>query len=206
MPRSVGVASKDELLIVELDRPEPPELVQRQLAPQMPTGIVLGGATDVPDGPKPRPVEVVYTLELGPTGHSTSAASVQRGEVVKLDTLAERIRAILSADRVKVQRVRRKRGQPESVDLRPWLVDLSLTKTSLTATLRITPEGSARPVEWLEVLGLDPVEMMPRMTRVAVRWEGLDLTNTPPPEPNRPAQTGKDMKRGKETNDQATDR
>ncbi len=216
MPRPVGIASHDELLIVELDRPEPPGQVRELLAPQMPEGIVLGGATDVPDGPMPRPLSAVYRVELGSPGQVFSAddtapsappsAAAQRGQVVSIDQVAERIRTILSADRFEVQRIRRKRSQPQSVDLRAWLIDLDLKQSTLTATLRITPEGSVRPAELLETLGLNPIEMAHRMTRIAVRWEGLDLTGTAPPEPDRPAYAGKDMNRGKETNQQATDR
>ncbi len=158
LPRSVGVASDDELLVIELERSESPAHVFRRLASELPEGVTLVRARGLPDESRPRPVEVTYRLDLA--GDPDEA-------------LGQAVRRLMAADRLEVRRRSKKSAPPRHVDVRGWIARVELTCDALTVILRVSPEGSARPAEVLELLGLDPVETMPRLRRVSVRWENL---------------------------------
>ncbi len=158
LPRSVGVASDDELLVITLERHESPDRVHERLARQLLTGIELGETIELARQGKPRAVEATYRLDL---------AGEQR------PPLAEAVRRITDADRLEVQRVTKKGSQCRTIDLRAWIARVDVCADVLTMTLRISPEGSARPAEVLELLELDATEALPCLRRVAVQWEGL---------------------------------
>jgi radical SAM-linked protein len=159
LPRAVGIESDDELLMIELERPESPAWVFQQLAGQLPGSIVLREAFAVSSQAVPRPVEATYRLELAdPPGPE----------------LAEAARRIMTADRLEVRRSPRAGNPARSIDLRGWIVRVDVTGNAILMTLSVSPEGSARPAEMLELLGLSPTGMLPRLRRVAVRWEGLE--------------------------------
>jgi radical SAM-linked protein len=160
LPRSVGVASDDELLVIELDRHETPDRVVQQLTGELPDGVVLGQGLELAGSTTPRPVEVTYQLDLA--GETSTA-------------LAEAARRIMRADRLIVQRRPKKHGPPRTVDVRAWIVRIEISHHLLTATLRVSPEGSARPAEVIALLDLDPTETLSRFRRVAVQWEGLEI-------------------------------
>lgn len=157
LPRNVSVASDEELLVVELEHAESPDSVLRQLAREMPEGVVLREAFELPPSAKPQPVEVTYHLDLAePPG----------------DELGQAVHRLMEADRLEVRRALKKGRRTRIIDLRALIVRIDLSNDVLTVTLRISPEGSARPAEVLELLGLDPTETLPRLRRVAVLWEG----------------------------------
>ena len=158
LPRSVGVASDDELFVMTLVRHESPDRVCERLARQLPTGIALGETVELARQGKPRAVEATYRLDL---------AGESRPE------LAEAARQIMSADHLEVQRVAKKDNRCRTIDLRAWIARVDVRADVLTVILRISPEGSARPAEVLELLGLDATEALARLRRVAVQWEGL---------------------------------
>jgi radical SAM-linked protein len=180
LPRSVGVASDDELFIVEVTRPEEPACVLDRLARQMPEGILMREAFEAPDRAAIRPVEATYRLELA------AEPDIQQSSEL-LTSIHERIRRINTVDHLVIQRPPKKGGRPRAIDLIPSIVRIDLSGATLTLVLRIRPEGSARPAEMLELLGLDPVEAQSRLRRVAVRWELPDPERATSPEPDRPA-------------------
>lgn len=166
LPRPVSVASDDELLIAELERPEVPGRVLQQLANEMPGGIVLREAFALAPQSKPRPIEAAYRLDLAGQPHQELSAAAQR---------------VTAADRLPMERPAPKGGKTRAVDLRPWIRGLEVTPHALTMTLSTNPEGSARPVEVLELLGLPPQETAPQLRRVSVCWNAL-IPEQPSPE------------------------
>jgi len=168
LPRSVGVASDDELLIVALERAETPARVRQRLVGEVPEAIALREAFELACRARPRPVEATYRLDLA--GDPNPA-------------LAKTVRQTMQADRIEVRRTSKRGGRSRVVDLRDRIVRIDLAGNTLTATLRISPEGSARPAEVLELLGLDAVEMVPRFRRVTTRWTGFEPADSHRPEP-----------------------
>jgi hypothetical protein len=142
-----------------LERPESPAWVLQQLAGQLPGSVVLREAFAVSSQTVPRPVEATYRLEL---------AASPGPEFV------EAARRIMTADRLEVRRPSRGANPARWIDLRGRIVKIDVTDNAVLMTLSVSPEGSARPAEVLGLLGLSPIEMVPRLRRVAVRWEGLE--------------------------------
>jgi radical SAM-linked protein len=173
LPRSVGVASDDELLIMELDRPQPPAQVLEQLARQTPSGIVLREAFELARHSRPRPVEATYRLDLNDESVDPALPGAHL-DAEQVSRLAERARQVAAAQCLEVQRTSPKDGRTRTVDVRKYVRRIDLADMALDIVLQISPAGSARPSEVLEVLGLDPVEMLPRLRRVSVRWAGIE--------------------------------
>ncbi len=158
LPRTAGVASDDELLIVELEGPQSPEGVLQRLAGRLPDGLTFVEAFALAGRIVPRPVEATYHLDL--------SEEMKPG-------LSEASRRLLSAERLEVSRSSQKVVQPRRVDLRSRISRVELIGNALVFALPITPEGSARPAEVLELLGLSPVEVLHRLRRVSIRWDEL---------------------------------
>ncbi|MBN1342928.1 MAG: DUF2344 domain-containing protein [Phycisphaerae bacterium] len=191
LPRGVGVASDDELLVLELDRHEPPCRVLERLADQMPEGIVLREAFEQASRVTPRPVEVTYHLELSGKMEDPGLTEAPRRGAEEPMALAERIRTVMAAGGIDVERTVHKGGRTRIVNLRPWIIRLEVNDTTLIIVLHVSPEGSARPAEVLGLLGLDPIETLPRLCRASVGWEGLGPDGASPTDSIQPAGSGK---------------
>jgi hypothetical protein len=63
-----------------------------------------------------------------------------------------------------------RRDQPQTLDLKPYLGNLSLVDQTLEFTLLITETGSARPAEVAALLGFDPAAINHRIRRVRILW------------------------------------
>jgi len=155
LPRTVGVASEDELLVVELTEPISPEAFLAGLSGQLPRGIVLHGAEPLADGERRIPVEAVYTLPVAPD----EAAE-----------LARRAAELLAADRVEINRPIPKARTTRTVDLRPYLLGIAVEGDRLRWTQSIRSTGTARPEEVLTALGLD-VGRLHRLKRERVGYQ-----------------------------------
>ncbi len=190
LPRSVAVASEDEVLVLELDPPEPPERVLRRLEAHAVAGMKLRDAMEIHPSGLPRPTEATYQLDLEALEQDGAPREEGRGNATFSDEdtgpleqltqrtiLEDRIREITQAQRIEVQRRTDKRGNRRTVDIRPWIRRIALSHQTLIADVTISPEGSARPVELLTVLGFEPETALPHLQRTRVHWEGL----SPPP-------------------------
>jgi hypothetical protein len=171
LPRSVGIASEDELLLVELERPEVPAQVLHRLARQVPKGLLLREAFAIPCKARPHPVEVTYHLD-NPSDDCPD--------------LGHNARRILTADHIEVHRTTRKSRHARPLDVRGWIVAIDVQPHATLFTLRTGPDGSAKPAEVLELLGLAPIDTLPRLRRLAVRWEELEPSRSSQDPPASP--------------------
>ena len=154
LPRSVGIESADEMLVVELvGSAECAEFASR-LSPHLPAGLNILSAEVVPDGDRRLPIEVRYALAL----------SAEQRAVVS--TARDRV---LSSESIDVER-RSPKAPARVVDIRPFIESIDLDGDGVTWTQRITPKGTARPSEVLEALGLPAPEHIHRLRRVQVRY------------------------------------
>lgn len=158
LPRPVGVASTDELLLIELDQDLPPETAQDRLAAQMPAGMTIRSVQSVESGDRPRPCEATYELAPSPDGWTNLSTEVEK---------------FLAQPSCSIQRVKPGAPRAKTVDVRPFIVSMEAGPGSLRWTQSVGQEGSVRIGELLTALGLDPSQHLHRVRRIAVRYDGL---------------------------------
>ncbi|MFQ5412232.1 MAG: TIGR03936 family radical SAM-associated protein [Phycisphaerae bacterium] len=145
LPRPVGVASLDELLVLELTTEEDPADLLTRLSAHVPDGMRLLSADALATGDRRLPVEVQYALELEPEVQQQTARSVA---------------AFLGRPHVLVER-----ASARMFDIRPFIRTLSVTDGTLRWTQAVTPEGTPRVGEVLESLGLSNQDHLHRVVR-----------------------------------------
>ncbi|NOT00547.1 MAG: DUF2344 domain-containing protein [Phycisphaerales bacterium] len=156
LPRPVGITSADERLIIELDRPMDPGDVARRLAGQMPADIVVHGAHVLPAGDRSLPDRVRYRVMMnGFDGERVRAhaANALRAEPIWYDRFIH-----------KLQKTRR-------IDLRPYIDAIDVTDDAVAFSLVVTGEGSARPAEICDILGLGGQNVNHLIRRVETTWQ-----------------------------------
>ena len=174
LPRPVGVASDDDLLVLDLgdetaNAPADlsPESVIGRLAAQMPASdcVVLRAARKIGKVPQARLVH--YGVALAGLPAADQAA------------LPSRIAALLSAEACVVHRRIDAEGTYRPTDIRPYVRDVQWDAPSarLAWTLAVTPGGTARPGELLAALEIDPAPWIHRVVRERIEWDENDNPN-----------------------------
>jgi radical SAM-linked protein len=135
-PLPVGVAGCRETADLELDAEVSPEVIHELLARVAPAGLEILDVQRCRD-------------------HKTAHARLARYRVLlppdRCHGLQERMTAVLDQPTCWVER---RRPQWRKLDLRPYLEALRLQGGALEMDVAVTPGGTARPEEILEVLGL----------------------------------------------------
>ncbi|HSW44646.1 MAG TPA: TIGR03936 family radical SAM-associated protein [Phycisphaerae bacterium] len=158
LPRPVGVASDDELLVVELCEPTEPSEVVARLARQAPEGMKLLQARYLDTGAAVQPEQVTYEVGFAPEYESAVAAAVGK---------------LLACDQWCIGRRGNQDRADKIVDLRAYLLAASVDGGVLRWTARVTTGGSVRPAEMLSACGLDPASWRHRVRRTEVRWSAF---------------------------------
>jgi radical SAM-linked protein len=175
MPRPVGVASDDDLLVLDLGDESaniPADLtplnVLDRLAAQFPADgcVVLRSARAVAHVPQAKLVH--YGVNLTALSPADRAA------------LPSRIAAILAADQCVVHRRIDAEGTDRPTDIRPYLRDVQWDASSarLAWSLAVTPAGTARPGELLAALEIEPTPWIHRVVRERIEWEENNTPNS----------------------------
>ena len=144
LPLGLGIEACDEVVDIELSEPVRAGELLRRLA-EVGAARASTGSTPrhLPAGaPAPRPVAVEYCL-----GRPARVPRARPGP---------RSRSLLASTSWPVTRRRPDRDRDRRpIDLRPFLLDAELTDEGmLRARLKVSPDGSVRPEELLESLGL----------------------------------------------------
>lgn len=171
----LGIEGHNEVVDVELAEPhDPGELIGR-LAAASPPGLEwLEAQALEPSAPAPRPAWAEYEI---PVPEARRAPVAQALEVL-----------LQSESRIVIRRRPDKKREIE-FDMRPLLLDASLTASgSLRVRLKASPDGSVRPEEVLETLGVrDLLDGGAFLTRTRVELAerpgptpGPDPAGTPP--------------------------
>lgn len=155
LPRSVGMASQDESIIVEFDRPIDGEEALRRLAQQTPGGLEMIRARRLAAGERLYPDLARYRLDLGET---------------PMGAIKPRVRNLLESRVVRIERDSLRGAAPKSIDVRPYFVNMDVDNGAVTFTLRVTGHGTVRPTEVAELLGLGAESMNHRIRRLEVQW------------------------------------
>lgn len=144
-PRPVGVATRDDLMVLVLDQDiEAAELLQR-LNAACPVGLRMLHAEVLPDRAASRPRRIHYELTLSP-----AQAEAVRARIQRLD----------EADAWPIDRQRppSRRGettQTQPIDLKGLVAELHVSGPVLHMILQPKGDLWARPGEVLRLLGLD---------------------------------------------------
>jgi radical SAM-linked protein len=147
---AVGIAGTDEMLEVDLAADYSADSLRSIIAPELPPGMTLGEIEVLP-APDRKAQAKSVTFEVAiPTG--------------RRESLARRIEEVLQSESLPIER----EGRKTPLDLRPLIGELSVTADGvLQMRLIVDREGSARPREVLESLGVADLE-----------YEGFFLTRT----------------------------
>jgi radical SAM-linked protein len=132
----LGVAGLDEIADLELREDVDPEEVRARLSAQCPAGLEILDLRRTHAKAAPQVRGVSYRVPLTADCH---------------DHLAGRVAALLAAAECWYERTR---PHHRRFDLRPFVGGLRLLPDALEMDLRVTPQGTARPEEVLDVLGL----------------------------------------------------
>ena len=155
LPRSVGIASEAEVLVVGLTEPVEPAAVQARLAEQMVADLTLAEAWE-DQGRAPLQAEkVTYCVEV-PQG--------------RVEEVRETVDRLLDAETWMVERAGPGDRPGKRIDLTAFLIEATVADGRLRWTSRVTPAGSLRPAELLSAAGLDPQEHLHRVRRTSVQW------------------------------------
>jgi radical SAM-linked protein len=146
---ALGVEGLEEIVELELSRWLPPKTLVEQLRTQLPEGLDIISAEPV--ATSSRVEEVVYQVKL----HSTQTIT------------PEKIEELLNLKEYCIWRERD--GKKKVIDLRPSILSITLKEGCLEIRFKVLQEGTARPEEVLEALGLrSPVLTNFNIARVKV--------------------------------------
>jgi radical SAM-linked protein len=155
LPRSVGVASDAERLVVELTHEVPCNDLTRRLQQQMPRGIRIHDARLLAAAERCRPTHVRYRIPVPPS----SGALLQQA-----------VDQFLASDSAPVER---STGETTSkrVDIRPFVDQIEVTGADLILALFVTADGTARPTEVCTALGIPLDDILGHVRRIEVTWQ-----------------------------------
>jgi radical SAM-linked protein len=156
LPRPVGIAALDEVLVIETTEPVDPQSTLERLREQMPSGLTLHRAEPIAPGVKPRPVGAEYHLTV------TNGLGAM---------LTESATNLLARERVDVRRDDPGQDQPKTLNIRPYIESIEMTGGALAMHVHLTQAGTVRPRELLEALELPADEHMNRLRRMRVTWD-----------------------------------
>lgn len=155
LPRPVGVASRDEALVLETNRIIDPEQALQRLQEKTPDDIDLISLRRLESGEQMEPSHVRYRLDLSD---------------MNIADLEDRVQDVLTAQNLPIERKSPKSKDVRRVDIRPYLVDLRAIGQAVEFTLMVTGNGTAKPAEIAGALGCDPGSINHRIERLEVQW------------------------------------
>lgn len=156
LPRSVGMASREELLVFTLTEPWSPEKLLSRLEGMIPAGIEIVDVHGIGLSKPPRPSWVRYQIHL--------SRDAERARIRKSLEDYER------AESRPVYRPRRGRHPERTIDLKTMVTELALKTDGLYCTLDLSGEVSARLGEVEKMLGISRPGCVAKTERIAVGY------------------------------------
>jgi len=131
----LGVAGLDEVVELELTEERPADVVLELLRQQAPAGLALVSIADIPPSSTAQVCRAVYRLSV----------PMERGPALR-----EQCHSLLAGAECWVER---QRPDLRRINIRPYVLGLRVETTILEIDLRVTPTGSARADEIVQLLG-----------------------------------------------------
>lgn len=164
LPRTVGVASDDDILCLRASRDlngqrvtEYESRIRAGLAGQLPGGCELLSVEVAKENTSYQPTSATYILPLRPEYINGEQKS--------------RIERLLERDSCNLQRrIDAKKARFKNVDVRPFLKSIEMVDSEIVVECKISPEGTIRVDEILELLELDTEDLTGPIKRTNVKW------------------------------------
>ena len=164
LPRTVGVASDDDILCLRASRDlngqrvtEYESRIRAGLAGQLPGGCELLSVEVAKENTSYQPTSATYILPLRPEYINGEQKS--------------RIERLLERDSCNLQRrIDAKKERFKNVDVRPFLKSIEMVDSEIVVECKISPEGTIRVDEILELLELDTEDLTGPIKRTNVKW------------------------------------
>jgi len=169
LPRPVGVESDDELLCLSLScSPNEPRATDYEsrimdaLSEQLPEGIELLSVSSAEPNTSFQPYSATYIIKVQPEELNGS--------------MKARIERLLANKSLLVTRTsgHNRRGTPgavKEIDVRPFLKSIKLDNNSIIVQYEISPTGSIRADEILQLLELETGMLAAPIKRTNVQWQ-----------------------------------
>lgn len=172
LPRPVGVASDDEMLCLQVHRSigsqendRLTEHVYDSISAQLPQGFELLSVSVVEPKASFQPCSAKYVLSV-------------RREYLN-EELKATIKRLLASDSIKVQRqtaktksrTRNRASKVKNIDVRGFFESIELGPGGIIVECKITPTGSIRVEEILNLLDLDDEKLVLPVRRASVQWK-----------------------------------
>jgi len=153
LPRSVGIASSDEMLVLDLSEPMDGDEIRSRMAAQMPQGLEIRGVERVDDQDRRLPCSADYELTV---------------TADQFEALSQAATAVLERPEILVERMTPGVKTPRRIDVRPYITAIRVEAGRLVWSQSITATGTIRPGEMLELLGLASGDHLHRLHRTNV--------------------------------------
>jgi radical SAM-linked protein len=166
LPRPVGVKSDDELLCLSLSCSQNEPRIMDMLSEQLPEGIELLSVSIAEPNASFQPNSATYILEI--------QSEYLNGTKARIEQLLAK--KTLFVTRASGHSSRGAPGEVKEVDVRPFLKSIKLDNNSIIVRYEISPAGSIRTDEILELLEIEPGMLAAPIKRTNVQWQKEDLS------------------------------
>ncbi len=164
LPRSVGMASRAELLVMELTESWSSEKLISTLRGTLPAGIDILKVHAIAAPVKPHPSWARYQIHLS--------------KQADRDQITHSLEKYQRASTWCIYRPRRGRHPERTIDLKQVITELELKADGLYCTLDLSGEVTARLDEVLKIPAINSPEFVTQVERIAVGYaEELRFTN-----------------------------
>jgi len=156
LPRPVGVASEAERLLIELSEPIETEQLTARLSEQLPPDIRILCGRMLDSGDRCQPERVRYRIAT----HGVDRSSLQ-----------DKAARLLRPEPIPYRRFVHKDSRHVQIDLRPYVESIDVGAEHVDVTLRVTADGSAKPAEICDLLGIASSHVNHLVRRVEIVWQ-----------------------------------
>ncbi len=156
LPRSVGMSSLKELLVIDTTFPCDCQQYQQKLEETLPKGITICHIRIIPKGVSLLPNWARYEIHLRSDLDQTQ--------------LQEKIEAFKNKKEYIIHRPRRGRHPQRSINLPEYINWLELDNRHLRCQIKVEPQGTIRISELCEALDLKEVESILEIKRLAAGY------------------------------------